>query len=186
MQWLPGAIRFSQSFIRLIMDCLTTTQYSVVLNRDVLPSFSPKKRLRQGDPISPYLFVLVTEVFSALILNAKRSGALAGVSVANNAPNVTHLFFFAADSLFFGRVNVVEVEALRDIIARYGAATGQCINIDKSNMFFSANTKQEDKVQFTQILRKYMTWIGTWACRHTLEEAELWPFKTLRIMYGQQ
>lgn len=142
---------FPTSFVQLIMDCVTSVQYSVVLNGEVLPACTPERGLRQGDPLSPYLFVLVTEVSSHLIHMAQIDGKLEGVRIAQQASITTHLFF-VDDSLLFGRVNGVEVDALRCIVERYGAASGQRINFDKSSVFFSSNTKAVEKQIFSQTL----------------------------------
>lgn len=86
-------MQLPQSFISLIMKCLSTVHYSVVLNGEAQLSFTPERGLRQGDPLSPYLYVLVTEVLSFLIHTSKCNGELAGVSIARAAPHVTHLLF---------------------------------------------------------------------------------------------
>lgn len=57
-------MNFPTNFIELIMKCVSSVSYSVLLNGDVLPAFRPTRGLRQGDPLSPYLFVLCAEVFS--------------------------------------------------------------------------------------------------------------------------
>lgn len=110
-----------------------------MINGELSPKFKPERGIRQGDPLSPYLFVLVTEILSFLIQKEAACGLLEGVTVTANAPKETHLFF-ADDSLLFGRVNSVESKILRRVLAKYGEASGQQINFEKSNVMFSSNT----------------------------------------------
>jgi hypothetical protein len=61
---------FAPVWVRMIMACVTTVNYSVVVNGNVVGKIFPSRGLRQGDPISPYLFIICAEVFSALLHNA--------------------------------------------------------------------------------------------------------------------
>lgn len=70
------------STVNLIKGSVTTVDYSVLLNGEVLPSFKPGRGLRQGDPLSPYLFVLVCEVFSFLLHEAIRNRNLSGICIS--------------------------------------------------------------------------------------------------------
>jgi hypothetical protein len=58
---------FAPGWIRMIMACVTTVNYSVIVNGNVVGKIFPSRGLRQGDPISPYLFIMCAEVFSALL-----------------------------------------------------------------------------------------------------------------------
>lgn len=118
-----------------------------MLNGTALPSFKPERGLRQGDPLSPYLFVIITEAFSHVIHETQAGGKMSGVSITKEAPVVTHLFF-ADDSLLFGKVNQRECGALREVITKYGAVSGQRINFKKSSNCFSTNTPEADCVLF--------------------------------------
>lgn len=119
----------------------------MILNEKVLPPFSPERGLRQGDPPSPYVFVLVTEAFSFFIKKSYASGEFARVSIAKEAQIVTHSFF-ADDSLLFGKVNAKEIEGLRKAIYTFSHVSGQRINFEKSNVVFSSNTKEGDRGSF--------------------------------------
>ena len=91
---------FPSRWIRLVMTCVRTVTYSVVVNGSPCGHIVPTRGLRQGDPLSPYLFLLCMEGFSALIKKAKNQGVIHGVSVTRAAPKVSHLLF-ADDSIVF-------------------------------------------------------------------------------------
>ncbi|OMO96348.1 reverse transcriptase [Corchorus capsularis] len=103
------------------------------------PNFDPSRGIRQGDPLSPYLFLFCMEGFSSLIQHTERSKVVQGVSIVRASPRVSHLLF-ADDSLLFLRASLEECEALLDILTKFEKASGQKINIDKSAVLFSSNT----------------------------------------------
>jgi hypothetical protein len=111
----------------------------------------PGRGLRQGDPLSPYLFILCAEGLSALIRQAERNGSLLGVKVCRNAPIVSHLLF-ADDCFLFCRANVDEVNELMRILQIYEHASGQEINLVKSEVFISRNMSQAAKEDLSRIL----------------------------------
>jgi len=82
------------------MRLITTVSFSVLFNGERLNSFLPMRGIRQGDPISPYLFLLAAEGFSCLLNSRLQSSTLKGIKVAPSAPVVSHLLF-ADDSLLF-------------------------------------------------------------------------------------
>ena len=61
------AFQFPQNLIKLIMSCITTSKVSILFNGGALEAFAPSRRIRQGDPISPYLFILCMEYLGHLI-----------------------------------------------------------------------------------------------------------------------
>ena len=85
------AFRFSNSFINLIHQCLSMVEYTLLLNGGLGPSFSPSKGPRQGDPLSPYLFILGNEVLMRLINREVSQTNLTGVKVSNTAPHLEAL-----------------------------------------------------------------------------------------------
>jgi hypothetical protein len=109
---------FPQNITNIIMNCVSTVTFAILINGRCSKSFSPQRGLRQGDPLSPYLFILCADVLSHLITNAKNEKKIKGVKVAHGAPEITHLFF-ADDSLMFCRANNGEVTHLTNIITTY-------------------------------------------------------------------
>lgn len=76
---------FSDLWIDLIMNCVSNVSTSIIWNGEPLPEFSPQRGLRQGDPLSPYLFVLCMERLSHLINNKVENGKWKGIAVSRNA-----------------------------------------------------------------------------------------------------
>lgn len=102
----------------------------------------PGRGLRQGDPLSPYLYLLYTEGLSALIKDTKNRGCLHGCKIARGAPIVSNLLF-ANDSFFFVRADIEECRVLKNIFTTYECASGQAINYYKSGVFFSSNVDSD-------------------------------------------
>lgn len=82
------------------MKCVTTVKYSFLVNGEATEVIVPNRGLRQGDPISPYLFLLCAEGFGALLKKAHHDNVVHGVAISRNAPMISHLFF-ADDSVVF-------------------------------------------------------------------------------------
>lgn len=90
---------FSNNWVRRIFDCVSSVSFAFKLNRNVFGHVKPSRGLRQGDPISPYLFILWAEAFSSLVSRAMQSQDINGVQASRGAPYISHLFF-ADDSIF--------------------------------------------------------------------------------------
>lgn len=100
--------------------------------------------LRQGDPLSRYLFLLCAEGLSALIHKYERAGMILGVKVAKGTHIMTHLFF--ADNCFlFFRSSQNEAPLIKHILAAYGQGSGQLVNFNKSSISFSSNVHEDVK-----------------------------------------
>lgn len=91
-----------RDWINMVMGCVQTVSYVVLVNGVPTNSFYPERGLRQGDPLSPFLFSFCAEAFLALLKQAEEQGRIHGVKVARNAPAVSHLFF-ADDTILFTR-----------------------------------------------------------------------------------
>ncbi|KAA3461385.1 reverse transcriptase [Gossypium australe] len=128
---------FHADWIVLIMICVCSVSYSVSLNGSNSKWFSPSRGLRQGDPLSPYLFLICAEGFSTLINEAKHKGLMRGVSVGRERFSINHLFF-ADDYILFGDASNEGTNMVRDIIREYEMISGQRVNFDKSLIYFGA------------------------------------------------
>ena len=124
---------------KLSLTCISTVTYSVRINEKPHGHIVPSRGLRQGDPLSPYLFLLCAEGLSALIKKGAKDGQLEGISVCRSAPKLSHLFF-TDDSLIFCKASLQECDSLQRILQVYEIASDQQLNKAKTSLFFSTNT----------------------------------------------
>ena len=136
--------------VRLIMSCISLVSYSVLLNGQLVGNIKPSRGLRQGNPLSPYLFVMCAMGLQSLLHKAEMEGYIRGVAICRNGPKVSHLFF-ANDSVLFCNAKEEECQKILDIPSIYVRGSGQKINREKTNTFFSSNTLHEVQVQIQQV-----------------------------------
>ncbi|CAA7038820.1 unnamed protein product [Microthlaspi erraticum] len=142
---------FHSILIGWIMQCVTSVTFKFLLNGTAIGNVKPTRGIRQGDPLSPYLFILCSEVLSGLCNKAQETGQLSGIRVANGSPKVNHLLF-ADDTMFFCKSNEKTCKALKEILRKYEEASGQMISCQKSAITFSSKTSNEIKRKAMRIL----------------------------------
>lgn len=135
---------FRNIWIVWIMECVTTVTYSFLINGSPRGSVKPTRGLRQGDPLSPVLFILCTEVLSGLCKIAQQNGSLLGLQVSQKSPHVNHLLF-ADDTILFCKTNERNCKVLGSILKEYEWSSGQSINLEKSTVTFSSKTPESIK-----------------------------------------
>ena len=84
---------FQNEWINLVMKCVKTVTYKIKVNDEYTETILPRRGLRQGDPLSPYLFIICVEGLSALMEDVERRGLIEGVRICHGAPRINHLFF---------------------------------------------------------------------------------------------
>lgn len=144
LEQLMRRMGFSDSWIHLILRCVTSVSYAFKINGSIVGNVRPSRGLRQGDPLSPYLFVLCAQGLSSLIHSQVRASALRGVRIARDDPMISHLFF-ADDSLIFFRATKQDCKELQACLSTYEKASGQLINYDKSAITFSSKTPRHSR-----------------------------------------
>ncbi|XP_019164478.1 PREDICTED: uncharacterized protein LOC109160650 [Ipomoea nil] len=137
-QMLLG-LGFDERWVQLIMLCVQTVRYRVLVNGSPTDEILPTRGLRQGDPLSPYLFIICAEGLSLLLQDSQAKGLIHGCRVARGAPPISHLFF-ADYSLLFFKANLKESLEVKRCLGYYEAYSGQAVNFNKSSVSFSRNT----------------------------------------------
>jgi hypothetical protein len=132
---------FCARWVNLVMQCIQTVSYSVILNGAPVGYILPSRGIRLRDLVSPYLFLIYVEGFIALLNSATVSRSLTGLSLGREGPQISHLFF-TDDSLLFCKATMEECRTLLTILDIYERASGQKLNYRKTSLFFSTNTVQ--------------------------------------------
>lgn len=128
---------FPNITIKLIMHCVTSPTFSILWNGNKLPPFKPNHGLRQGDPLSPYLFILCMEKLSISIHNSVLQGNWDPIRMSATSPHLSHLLF-ADDVLLFTKAKKSQIRFIKDLFDRFSKASGLKINLSKSRAFYSS------------------------------------------------
>ncbi|BFG35644.1 hypothetical protein CerSpe_219180 [Prunus speciosa] len=151
LEQMMKKLGFADQWVSLIMTCVTTVTYSFLVNGSSCGYLTPSRGLRQGDPLSPYLFILCAQGFSSFLTQAERDGRLQGVSICRGAPPINHLLF-ADDCYLFARANVRDCGTIKEALSWYEWVSGQQVNLQKSAICFSKNVKRQDQLDLAASL----------------------------------
>ncbi|XP_042958050.1 uncharacterized protein LOC122293561 [Carya illinoinensis] len=143
-------MEFPLRWIRLIQSCLNLVSYSILVNGEPQRKFKPLRGLRQGDLVSPYIFIMCAEALSSMLKRAEQAGQITPAPVGRGPITINHLFF-ADDSILFCQATSKELACVLKVLEVYGKASGQVLNKYKSSILFSKNTQTACR---TQILVK--------------------------------
>lgn len=121
------ALGFKDQWVKLIMPCITSVNYSVLVNGKSRKAFIPTQGLRQGDSLSPYLYLMCAEGFSAPIIDADQLENIQGVGVVKGGTSISHLFF-VDDNMLFCKENFREWRRVQKLIDIYGRESSQIVN----------------------------------------------------------
>ena len=132
---------FPLSWVNLIMFCVSSPDISVIVIGEPTNEFKPKRGLRQGDPLSPYLFVLCMERLANMISNKVSDGSWRGIKASRGGPILSHLFF-ADDIILFAKASVDVGRVVMETLEDFCDVSGQSINFQKSLLFISPNVSR--------------------------------------------
>ena len=124
-------LEFGRVWIKWIMDYVTTASMSILLNGSPLKPFKMEKGLRQGDPLSPYLFLLVSEALVYLLKKAEERNLIEAVRIGKEKVNLKHLQF-ADDILIFALRNDMCITNYFRILDVFAMMSGLSLNYSKS------------------------------------------------------
>lgn len=165
---------FAPTWVTMIMKLVTSVTYSYKVNGFSSATLSPNRGLRQGDPLSPYLFILAIDVLSLLINKSVVEGRLEGFCLARGAPTLTHLLF-VDDALLFSKASPQNAFELLRILNVYSRCSGQRINLAKSGLICGKFVREDVKQNLSRILEmdcwdnpgKYLGLPGDWGRSRT-------------------
>ena len=126
------------SFISWIKACVTTPSYSIALNGELQNFFPGKKGIRQGDPISPLLFIIDVDILSKMLDKGAINGRF-GIHPECEAPLITHLSF-ADDVLIFFDGIAESLRGILEILEEFRLISGLRINRQKSELLLDGGS----------------------------------------------
>eukprot|EP00253_Pinus_taeda_P030007 PITA_30007 len=128
------AFGFAPPWVRWVMCLLSSSFFSVLINDIPSPTFRPSRGIRQGDPLSPFLFVIMAEGLGRSIKTAQQSQLLQGLSF-HNSPTFSHQQF-VDDNMLFDHPSVQEARQLKSLLSDFSEASGAHLNKIKSQILF--------------------------------------------------
>ncbi|XP_025684704.1 uncharacterized protein [Arachis hypogaea] len=141
---------FSREWVKLMMSCVKSATYRFKINGKLSAKIHPQRGLRQGDPLSPYLFILAAESFTILMERVLTDNLISRIRLAPTAPVITHLLF-ADDCIIFAGAQEEEIYQLIQILNKYTEASGQRINTEKSGLIFRSHVSIQRRVNIEEI-----------------------------------
>lgn len=134
----------------MIQECVTTVQFSILINGTPRGCFKAEKGIRQDDPLSPYLFIMIAKVLNRNVTHLVTNGRLQGFKAASMLPP-SNIQQFVDDTFLFGRYSVMEAKGWKILLVDYAEASGQRINYEKRNIYFF-NTPKDLQLKILSIL----------------------------------
>ena len=150
------AFHFPINIINLIMSCISNTSLSVLVNGSTLDPIRPSRGIRQGDPISPYLFILCTEYLGFLIEKKCSNGSWCSLKASHGNIKISHLFF-ADDLILFAKATNEIGDVISEVLNDFCLESGQKISFTKSRIYFSPNTGADLRDQICEKLGMFET-----------------------------
>ncbi|XP_042958141.1 uncharacterized protein LOC122293703 [Carya illinoinensis] len=112
-------MEFPIRWIRLIQSCLNSASYFILVNGEPQRKFMPSRGLRQGDPVSPYIFIMCAEALTSLLKKVEQAGQITPAPIGRGPITVNHLFF-ADDSILFCQATTKELSCVLKVLEVYG------------------------------------------------------------------
>lgn len=152
--FLEGALRrigFADKWIEWVMACVRSVRFTVRCNGELLEPFHPSRGLRQGDPLSPYLFLFMAEGLAGLLRREVTKGSPTPLKIARNSPGISNLLF-TDDSLLFFKANVEEARKVKEILNIFQRSSGQLLSQSKCSLLFSEACPVQVREEIKEIL----------------------------------
>ena len=155
---------FCEKWVALVLECISTVSYLILVNGEPKGDIKPSRGIRQGDPLSPYLFLLCSKGLNRMLQQEVANDQIRGFSLCKRGSRISHLFF-ADDSLLFCRASRSDLQVIQNILVLYEQASGQRLNREKTSIFFSKAVSEETKANLSaffrgQEVKEYVKYLG--------------------------
>ena len=144
-------VNLLEDLIDIIMRCISIVPTSILFNGKALDPIFPSRGIRQGDPLSPYLFILCMDFLGQLIAEKCNAKLWNPMKAFQRGPPFSHLFF-ADDLVFFAKADYVNCLAIREVLDHFCRVSSQTISDAKSMVYFSPNVDRDTRESLSDIL----------------------------------
>ena len=144
-------INLPEDLIDLIISCVSSVSTSILLNGAPLEPILLSRGIRQGDPLSLYLFILYIDFLSQLIEEKCSNKLWNQVKASQSGPVFSHLMF-DDDLVLFARANHLNCSTIREVLDDFCDILGQTISETKSRVYFSPNMDGDTRESLSGIL----------------------------------
>lgn len=134
-------MNFLEEFIGWIMECITSPKFSILISGSPAGFFKSNRGLRQGVPISLYLFCLVMEVFSCLLEKELERGTISLITKCK-CIQLSHLIF-ADDLMIFSKADSQSLNSIESVLRTFSLLSGLHVNQEKSSQIFTRVSIQD-------------------------------------------
>ncbi|KAJ0986340.1 hypothetical protein J5N97_004696 [Dioscorea zingiberensis] len=143
-------MNFPSKWIRWVKECIGTTSMAFIINEKCGKWVTPQAGLRQGYPLSPYLFILVSQILTNILNKAESMQLLKGFRISDSL-GINHILY-ADDLLICCRASRQNARSIITCMSMYKIITGQRFNMAKSDIYFPSWFNVRVKKAITDIL----------------------------------
>lgn len=191
-------MNFGEKWRNWIWGCLSSARVSVLVNGSAIKEFALERGIRQGGPLSPFLFILVAEGLNVALEEATSKGIFKGISLPNYGQTLTHLQY-AYDVVFLGEWSSQNAKNLIRILRCYEISSGLKVNISQSNLFVLGvnNLELELLARNVQCSMDYLPFVylgipvgdtisraSYWSCLISKFQSKLSKWKASTLCFG--
>lgn len=143
------------NMIEVIMNCITSCNMNFLWNGSLMDTFQPSRGVRQGDLLSPYIFVMCLERLSQLIDEVVSSLAWKPIKTSSQGPIISHLFY-TDDLVLFVEASIDQVVVIKSCLDRFCSASRERVNYNKSSVIFSQKVNENLASSISNLLNIYV------------------------------
>eukprot|EP00253_Pinus_taeda_P009219 PITA_09219 len=152
------AFGFCQDFINIIKACIDNVWIAPFVNGRPTEFFSATKGLRQGCPLSPFLFILMADSLSRKLSQEQHRGSIPGIRIVQDTPSVNHALF-VDDALLLGGASLRMAKAFKSTLQKFCNATGALISERKSAVYaWNSDQQTIDRIATELGFKGYAEW----------------------------
>ena len=135
----------------MIMSCISSSNVIVLFNGGALEEFHPTRGIRQGDPLSPYLFIMCMVILGFMIKFKSDSKLWDPVKASRGGLAFSHLFF-VDNLILFGKANKKSYISIKEALDSFCELSGKKVNNGKSQVYLSPNVSRERREELCSCL----------------------------------